>query len=138
MATAVSVPSMSEDVRRRTLSICSSKSNRSFDPAGVLNPGIKISEASFTEHIDYTRLSKSCATCAKCNSVCPVYDVFQSEDMSSRGWFEIVTAKDYQLLNSKRVVEACLNCKSCRTDLSGRRGRVGPDSEAASRASESG
>ncbi|OQW37528.1 MAG: hypothetical protein A4E19_12665 [Nitrospira sp. SG-bin1] len=88
---------------------------RSFDPGNVLNPGIKLSEASFTEHIDYTRLSKSCATCAKCNAVCPVYDVFQSEDMSSRGWFEIVTAKDYSYLNSKRVVEACLNCKSCRT-----------------------
>ncbi|MDH4153420.1 MAG: FAD-binding oxidoreductase [Nitrospira sp.] len=88
---------------------------QAFDPGQVLNPGIKLSEASFTEHIDYTRLSKSCATCAKCNSVCPVYDVFQSEDMSSRGWFEIVTAKDYSYLNSKRVVEACLNCKSCRT-----------------------
>jgi FAD/FMN-containing dehydrogenase/Fe-S oxidoreductase len=88
---------------------------KSFDPGNVLNPGIKLSEASFTEHIDYTRLSKSCATCAKCNAVCPVYDVFQSEDMSSRGWFEIVTAKDYSYLNSKRVVEACLNCKSCRT-----------------------
>ncbi|HKN87598.1 MAG TPA: FAD-binding and (Fe-S)-binding domain-containing protein, partial [Nitrospiraceae bacterium] len=88
---------------------------QSFDPAGVLNPGVKISETPFTEHIDYTRLSKSCATCGKCNSVCPVYDVFQSEDMSSRGWFEIVTAKDYSYLNSKRVVEACLNCKSCRT-----------------------
>ena len=88
---------------------------KSFDPGNVFNPGIKLSEASFTDHIDYTRLSKSCATCAKCNSVCPVYDVFQSEDMSSRGWFEIVTAKDYSYLNSKRVVEACLNCKSCRT-----------------------
>lgn len=88
---------------------------RSLDQAGVLNPGVKISTTSFTEHIDYTRLSKSCATCAKCNSVCPVYDVFQSEDMSSRGWFEIVTAADYSYLNSKRVVEACLNCKSCRT-----------------------
>ena len=86
-----------------------------FDPAGVFNPGVKISETSFTEHIDYTRLSKECATCGKCNSVCPVYDVFQSEDMSSRGWFEIVTAKDYSYLSSKRVVEACLNCKSCRT-----------------------
>jgi FAD/FMN-containing dehydrogenase len=88
---------------------------KSFDPENVLNPGIKLSEAPFTDHIDYTRLSKSCATCAKCNSVCPVYDVFQSEDMSARGWFEIVTAKDYSYLNSKRVVEACLNCKSCRT-----------------------
>ena len=88
---------------------------QSFDPAGVLNPGVKISDTRFTEHIDYTRLSKACATCGKCNSVCPVYDVFESEDMSSRGWFEIVTAKDYSYLNSKRVVEACLNCKSCRT-----------------------
>jgi FAD/FMN-containing dehydrogenase/Fe-S oxidoreductase len=88
---------------------------RLFDPSGILNPGVKISDRPFTDHIDYTRLSKSCATCAKCNSVCPVYDVFQSEDMSSRGWFEIVTAKDYSYLSSKRVVEACLNCKSCRT-----------------------
>jgi Fe-S oxidoreductase len=88
---------------------------RSFDPVGVLNPGIKVSDRPFTDHIDYTRLSKSCATCAKCNAVCPVYDVFRSEDMSSRGWFEIVTDKDYSYLNSKRVVEACLNCKSCRT-----------------------
>ena len=86
-----------------------------FDPDNIMNPGIKISDRPFTDHIDYTRLSKSCATCAKCNSVCPVYDVFQSEDMSARGWFEIVTAKDYSYLNSKRVVEACLNCKSCRT-----------------------
>ncbi|HSF66354.1 MAG TPA: FAD-binding and (Fe-S)-binding domain-containing protein [Nitrospiraceae bacterium] len=88
---------------------------RSFDPSGVLNPGIKISDRPFTDHIDYLRLSKPCATCAKCNAVCPVYDVFQSEDMSSRGWFEIVTDKNYSYLNSKRVVEACLNCKSCRT-----------------------
>ena len=88
---------------------------RSFDPSGVLNPGVKISEHPFTQHIDYNRLSKSCATCAKCNSVCPVYDVFRSEDMSSRGWYEIVTDKDYSYLSSKRVVEACLNCKSCRT-----------------------
>ena len=88
---------------------------QSFDPSGVLNPGIKISDQPFTDHIDHVRLTKSCATCAKCNAVCPVYDVFQSEDMSSRGWFEIVTDKNYSYLNSKRVVEACLNCKSCRT-----------------------
>ena len=88
---------------------------QAFDPGNILNPGIKISDRPFTDHIDYTRLSKSCATCAKCNSVCPVYDVFQSEDMSARGWFEIVTATDYSYLDSKRVVDACLNCKSCRT-----------------------
>jgi len=88
---------------------------RLLDPTGIMNPGVKISPESFTEHIDYERLAKPCATCAKCNAVCPVYDVFQSEDMSSRGWFEIVTAQDYSYLDSKRVVDACLNCKSCRT-----------------------
>ena len=88
---------------------------QAMDPGGILNPGVKISETAFTEHIDFERLGKSCATCAKCNAVCPVYDVFQSEDMSSRGWYEIVTAPDYSYLESKRVVEACLNCKSCRT-----------------------
>src|SRR3989442_12099672 len=35
--------------------------------------------------------------------------------MRSQGWFEIVTAAGYGYLNSKRVVEACVNCKSCRT-----------------------
>ena len=86
-----------------------------LNPSAIFNPGVKITNTPFTEHIDFERLGKPCATCAKCNSVCPVYDVFQSEDMSSRGWFEIVTAKDYSYLQSKRVVEACLNCKSCRT-----------------------
>ncbi|MFO0773384.1 MAG: FAD-binding and (Fe-S)-binding domain-containing protein [Nitrospiraceae bacterium] len=88
---------------------------QAFDPQHVLNPGIKLSDRPFTEHIDYERFAKHCATCAKCNSVCPVYDVFQSEDMSSRGWYEIVTARDYTYLDSKRVVDACTNCKSCRT-----------------------
>ena len=74
------------------------KVKRTFDPSGMLNPGVKISDRPFTEHIDYTRLSKSCATCAKCNAVCPVYDVFRSEDMSSRGWFEIVTDQELQLI----------------------------------------
>jgi len=92
-----------------------SQVKQALDPTNILNPGIKISDQPFTDHIDYTRLSKSCATCAKCNSVCPVYDVSQSEDMSARGWFEILTAKDYSYLNAKRVVESCLNCKSCRT-----------------------
>src|SRR5581483_3997315 len=88
---------------------------RALDPAGIMNPGVKLSERAFTERIDYTRLSKPCATCGKCNSVCPVYDVHRSEDMSSRGWFEILTAADYSYERAGRMVEACLNCKSCTT-----------------------
>jgi len=86
-----------------------------FDPEHLLNPGVKISETPFTEKIDFERLSKQCATCGKCNSVCPVYDVVGEESNAARGWFHIVTATDYTYEKSARIVEACLNCKSCRS-----------------------
>ncbi|MFI5303972.1 MAG: FAD-binding and (Fe-S)-binding domain-containing protein [Nitrospiria bacterium] len=86
-----------------------------FDPKNVLNPGVKISDVSFTEKIDYERYSKPCATCGKCNSVCPVYDIAGEESNAARGWYHILTSPDYSYKNSSRVVEACLNCKSCRT-----------------------
>ncbi len=84
-----------------------------FDPEGLLNPGVKISTTPFTENIDFARLSKLCATCGKCNAVCPVYDVTQEESSGARGWFHIVTASDYTYDAASRVVEACINCKSC-------------------------
>ncbi len=86
-----------------------------MDPENILNPGVKITETPFTENIDFERLSKQCATCGKCNSVCPVYDVVGEESNAARGWFHILTAPDYSYENSSRVVEACINCKSCRT-----------------------
>ena len=64
-----------------------------LNPTGIFNPGVKISDEPFTRNIDFERLAKPCATCAKCNSVCPVYDVFQSEDMSSRGWLRLSPLK---------------------------------------------
>lgn len=88
---------------------------RLFDPEGLLNPGVKISEHSFTDQIDYERYTKPCATCGKCNAVCPVYDVVGEESNAARGWFHIVTDPDYSYEKSARVVEACINCKSCRT-----------------------
>lgn len=87
---------------------------RFFDPENIFNPGIKLSEKPFTEGIDLHRLSKSCATCGKCNTVCPVYDVVGEETHAARGWFHIVTAPDYSYTKAQRVVEACINCKSCR------------------------
>ncbi|MHB8482810.1 MAG: FAD-binding and (Fe-S)-binding domain-containing protein, partial [Nitrospiria bacterium] len=86
-----------------------------FDPENILNPGVKLSDRPFTEKIDYERYAKSCATCGKCNAVCPVYDVTGEESNAARGWFHIVTAADYSYEKAGRVVEACLNCKSCRT-----------------------
>jgi Fe-S oxidoreductase len=84
-----------------------------FDPEHLLNPGVKLSSVPFTERVDVERLAKPCATCGKCNSVCPVYDVTREESNSSRGWFHVLTAPDYTYENSARVVEACINCKSC-------------------------
>ena len=84
-----------------------------FDPERLLNPGVKLSDVPFTERVDVERLAKPCATCGKCNSVCPVYDVLREESNSSRGWFHVLTAPDYSYEHSARVVEACINCKSC-------------------------
>jgi len=84
-----------------------------FDPEHLLNPGVKLSDTPFTERVDVERLSKPCATCGKCNSVCPVYDVIREESNSSRGWFHVLTAPDYAYGRDARVVEACINCKSC-------------------------
>jgi FAD/FMN-containing dehydrogenase/Fe-S oxidoreductase len=87
---------------------------RLFDPEGLLNPGVKLSSVPFTEGIDLHRFTKSCATCAKCNTVCPVYDVMGEETNAARGWFHVVTAPNYSYDAAARVVEACINCKSCR------------------------
>ena len=84
-----------------------------FDPDHILNPGVKLTAVPFTTHLDAERLSKPCATCGKCNTVCPVYDVSQEESNGARGWFHILTAPDYSYEKAARVVEACVNCKSC-------------------------
>ncbi len=86
-----------------------------LDPNNIMNPGVKITTTPFHEHIDFPRMAKQCATCGKCNAVCPAYDISGSEDMSARGWFHILTSENYSYENSSRVVEACLNCKACRT-----------------------
>jgi len=89
------------------------KVKKIMDPQGILNPGIKLSNVPFTTHLDKERLEKSCATCGKCNSVCPVYDVAGEETNAARGWFHILTSPDYSYEKAQRVVEACMNCRSC-------------------------
>ncbi len=90
------------------------KTKEIFDPQNIFNPGVKITDTPFTQNIDFSRLSKACATCGKCNSVCPAYDVIQEESSSARGWFHILTDPQIPDEDSKRAVESCLNCKSCR------------------------
>ncbi|HTN43282.1 MAG TPA: FAD-binding and (Fe-S)-binding domain-containing protein [Nitrospiria bacterium] len=86
---------------------------RLFDPDQILNPGVKLTHVPFTTHLDTERLAKPCATCGKCNTVCPVYDITQEESNGARGWFHILTATDFSHEKASRVVEACVNCKSC-------------------------
>ncbi|MFN8672756.1 MAG: FAD-binding and (Fe-S)-binding domain-containing protein [Candidatus Sericytochromatia bacterium] len=84
-----------------------------LDPDNLLNPNIKLTDIKFTEHIDLERFEKQCATCGKCNSVCPIYDITGDESNSARGWFHILTDKNYSYEESQRAVNACINCKNC-------------------------
>jgi len=86
----------------------------SFDPPGLFNPGVKISNRSFTENLDLERVAKPCATCGKCNTVCPSFDVLRQETEGARGWYQILSDKNF-LTPPDAVLDACLNCKSCRS-----------------------
>ncbi len=84
-----------------------------FDPRGLLSPGVKISTVSFLEHLDLERVARPCATCGKCNTVCPSFDILRVESEGARGWYQILA--DPTLSNlSDAVLDGCLNCKSCR------------------------
>ncbi|MFZ5861679.1 MAG: FAD-binding and (Fe-S)-binding domain-containing protein [Nitrospirota bacterium] len=89
------------------------ETKRLFDPEQRLNPGVKLSAAPFTERVDVERLAKPCATCGKCNTVCPAYDVSREESNGARGWYHVLTAPDFSHERDGRVVDACLNCRSC-------------------------
>ena len=85
-----------------------------FDPAGLFNPGVKISRSSFVENLDLDRVAKPCATCGKCNTVCPSFDVSRQEADGARGWYQILTDKNFDP-PPDALLDACLNCKSCRS-----------------------
>jgi FAD/FMN-containing dehydrogenase/Fe-S oxidoreductase len=89
------------------------QTKRLFDPENLLNPGVKLSATPFTEHVDVERLAKPCATCGKCNTVCPAYDVAREESNGARGWYHVLTASDFSHERDARVVDACVNCRSC-------------------------
>ncbi len=84
-----------------------------FDPAGLMNPGVKISTTSFLENLDLDRVARPCATCGKCNTVCPSFDVLRQESEGARGWIQILSDPTLGPPPDK-VLDACLNCKSCR------------------------
>jgi Fe-S oxidoreductase len=86
-----------------------------LDPAGILNPSVKLGETPFTANIDYKKYTLDCATCGKCNPVCPIYDMTRVESEGPRGWFRMLTSKECSWEDAKSPTQLCLNCKSCRT-----------------------
>ncbi len=84
-----------------------------FDPRGLLAPGVKISETSFLENLDLERVARPCATCGKCNTVCPSFDVLRTESQGARGWYQILADPALATV-SDTILDGCLNCKSCR------------------------
>ena len=86
---------------------------RLFDPRGLLAPGVKISEVSFLENLDLDRVARPCATCGKCNTVCPSFDVLRTESQGARGWYQILADPALAAV-SDTILDGCLNCKSCR------------------------
>ncbi len=85
-----------------------------FDPTGILNPGVKISSVSFLENLDLERVARPCATCGKCNTVCPPFDVLREETSGARGWYQILSDPGLGPPPDS-LLDACLNCKSCRS-----------------------
>ncbi|UCD94898.1 MAG: FAD-binding protein [Candidatus Zixiibacteriota bacterium] len=87
-----------------------------LDPDNILSPDSILSEAPFTEKIDFEKLKSYCAACGKCNGYCPAYDLFRREDFSPRGWLRILNQSGASRRNLDRFLSYCLNCKNC-TDV---------------------
>ena len=86
-----------------------------LDPDGILSPGSILSNRAFTEGIDYEKIKSYCAACGKCNGYCPVYEIFNREDFSPRGWLRILNQSDESRREIGKYLSYCLNCKNCAT-----------------------
>ena len=84
-----------------------------LNPERSVNPDVKLSKVEFTEKFDFEKVTRQCASCGKCNSYCPAYDVYSTEEMSARGWVRIMLTSDYDHKNVKHLIDGCLNCKNC-------------------------
>ena len=115
-----------------------------FDPYGILNPGIIISEndnllgknlkygPDFTivrtgTSFDATSLQEqvaNCSGCANCRSYCPVASSHLEEWAKGRGKVSLIRdlmsgKLDPAILESpafKKIIDSCINCKRCLTE----------------------
>ncbi|PKK84937.1 MAG: hypothetical protein CVT49_01930 [candidate division Zixibacteria bacterium HGW-Zixibacteria-1] len=86
-----------------------------LDADKILSPGSVLSEAPFTDRIDFEKIKSFCAACGKCNGYCPAYDHFRREDLSPRGWLRVMNQSGETHQNLKAYLQYCLNCKNCAT-----------------------
>ena len=115
-----------------------------FDPDGIMNPGVIISDEDNSLgrdlkygpdfHISATgspfdsqilqEQIENCSGCAKCRSYCPIASSKLEEWTKGRGkitlYRELISGKlDPQILEDpefKEIVDSCINCKRCLTE----------------------
>jgi anaerobic glycerol-3-phosphate dehydrogenase C subunit len=115
-----------------------------FDPDGIMNPGVIISENDnlLAENLKYgpdftivqtgtsfdaTSLQEqiaNCSGCAKCRSYCPMASSHLEEWAKGRGKVnlcrELMSGKlDPEILDGpafKKIIDSCINCKRCLTE----------------------
>jgi len=115
-----------------------------FDPDGIMNPGVIISESEVLlvqnlkygpdfsivqtgTSLDATNLQKqiaSCSGCASCRAYCPIASNHLEEWAKGRGkvtlYRELMSGNlDPEILEEpafKKVIDSCINCKRCLTE----------------------
>ncbi len=115
-----------------------------FDPDGIMNPGVIISQndqllgedlkygpdftivptGSSFDAEDLQRQIENCSGCAKCRSYCPIASNELEEWTKGRGKVtllrELMSGKlDPDILESpefKKIIDSCINCKRCLTE----------------------
>lgn len=87
---------------------------QALDPEGLFNPGIKTSAPAVDEHIGTERVMERCASCGRCEPVCPPYALSGEAHHGARGWFTLVRSGDITSAEKRALTDLCLNCKNCR------------------------
>ncbi len=89
------------------------KIRQELNPEQSINPNIVLSDIPFTDGFDFEKLTRQCASCGKCNSYCPAFDVHGTEEMAARGWVRIMLTSEYTNRRTRHLMDECLNCKNC-------------------------
>jgi len=121
-----------------------SEIKRLFDPAGILNPGIKVAiptdrwsnDLRYTPNVSYTRLNsgldfepwrteiEKCHGCGTCREYCPVFGATGLEESTARSKANILRSiisgklppSTFDADSFYAILDYCFNCGQCLTD----------------------